>query len=553
MSNLSQEKRERMLNFLETIKKEKKDDEWLIAINEIENELNSKKYGLVWEKHEEAVDAMMRTHVPVFTEVKEKEIHTNLRDENYNFLLEGDNLHSLKLLEKTHKGKVDVIYIDPPYNTGKKDFRYEDRWIEEEDSFRHSMWLSFIYERLVIARRLLARDGIIFISIDDNEIASMRMICDEIFGENNRIATLVWKKRYQGAKEKHIVVCHEYILIYAQDISLIPTLYVPSDDEYANRYFKEEDEYGKYRTQPLEAGKSMDDRDNLVFPITAPDKTVINPKRQWIWSKEHVTEAIENHKIGFKKDKKGNWTVFIKQYLNDENGEQRKTKQFSIIDGIYTQHGTKEIEKIFGDLNAFKFPKPHQLIIKLLEIVSFKKDYLVLDFFAGSGTTGQAVLELNQKDKGNRRFILCTNNENNICEDVTYNRLKTVIYGKCKDGREYSNGIKENLKYYKTDFISKNGKDDFYSVEEELSKHIKEMIELERGISIDNDKYLLVLSDDEMDLLEKNPQKLKDCKAVYLSGEVFLTQKQEAMLNGIETIIIPKYYFEDELMEVGEL
>lgn len=169
MANLSQIKREKMLKFLETLKEQHSDDESLIAINQIENELTSKKYGLVWEEHEEEVDVKMRTHIPVFTEVKEKEIVGDPKSEQCNFLLEGDNLHSLKLLEKTHKGKIDVIYIDPPYNTGGKDFIYDDTYVNSEDLFRHSKWISFMDERLRYASKLLKREGVIFISIDDNE------------------------------------------------------------------------------------------------------------------------------------------------------------------------------------------------------------------------------------------------------------------------------------------------------------------------------------------------------------------------------------------------
>ena len=152
MANLSQIKRAKMLAFLEKLKEQHSDDESLIAINQIERELTSKKYGLVWEQHEEEVDVKMRTHIPVFTEDKEREIICNPDSEDFNFLLEGDNLHSLRLLEKTHKGKIDVIYIDPPYNRGKKDFRYDDAYIAEEDTFRNSKWLSFMSERLMLAK-----------------------------------------------------------------------------------------------------------------------------------------------------------------------------------------------------------------------------------------------------------------------------------------------------------------------------------------------------------------------------------------------------------------
>ena len=178
MANLSQQKREKMLAFLESLKVQHTDDESLMALGEIERELTSKKYGLVWEEHEEEVDVKMKTHIPVFTEDARMEINGNPNSERYNFLLEGDNLHTLRLLEKTHHGKVDVIYIDPPYNTGNMDFVYDDKRIDTSDGFRHSKWLSFMCRRLQIAHTLLSNRGAIFISIDDNEEAPLKLLCD---------------------------------------------------------------------------------------------------------------------------------------------------------------------------------------------------------------------------------------------------------------------------------------------------------------------------------------------------------------------------------------
>ena len=218
MTNLSQQKRERMLAFLNKIKAEHQDDDkTLQALDEIETELNSKKYGLVWEKHEEQVDVMMQDNIPVFSEVQEREIKAT--DENaYNFLLEGDNLHSLKLLEKTHAGKIDVIYIDPPYNTGNNDFIYDDNYIGSDDGYRHSKWISFMNERLKIAKQLLSKQGFIFISIDDNELSQLKILCDEIFDEKKflSIITVETSLGIFGPKAKHVrksIIC----LLYTSD------------------------------------------------------------------------------------------------------------------------------------------------------------------------------------------------------------------------------------------------------------------------------------------------------------------------------------------------
>lgn len=553
MANLSQKKREKMLRFLETLKEQHSDDESLMAINQIEKELTAKKYGLVWEEHEEEVDVKMRTHIPVFTEDKEKEIVGNPESDEYNFLLEGDNLHSLKLLEKTHKGKIDVIYIDPPYNTKNKEFVYSDTCIGMDDGFRHSKWLSFMDKRLRLAKKLMTNDGLIFISIDDNELAPLIMLCNEIFGEDNFIDNIIWKKRYGGgAKEKYLVTLQEYILVYAKDLSNIAEITIPLSEEMIEKYYKMKDQNyglrGGFRTHPLEANKTLDERANLQYPIPAPDGTLIYPKRQWLWSKDRVMKAIKNGEMYFTQNKDNTWNIQTKQYLKDEKGVIRRGKFQSIIDNIYTQHGTNEMIDFFGNAKEFSFPKPSELIVQILSLCE-KKNATILDFFAGSGTTGQAVLKLNDRYDVNHHFILCTNNENKLCEEVTYRRLEKVINGYENRNSKFITRLPANLKYYKTDFIAKDSEELY----DDLLDHVVEMIQLQYGVKVDNEKYVIIMDDDEMDEFEKNFQHYAELKALFINQDVLLTTAQEKLLSNVNTFIIPDCYFDFELREAGEL
>ena len=557
MANLSQQKRERMLAFLNKVKEEHKDDdETLIALDEIENELNSKKYGLVWEKHEEEVDRMMQDNIPVFTEVKDRKIKT--ADENaYNFLLEGDNLHSLKLLEKTHAGKIDVIYIDPPYNTGSKDFTYNDVLVDENDGYRHSKWLSFMSERLQYAKKLLTDSGMIMISINDIELYSLKLLCDSIYGESNLLANMIWQSTPGSNTGLDIKTVTEYVLCYAKNKMKCTTASRPIEDD---QKYKFRDDYvekrGKYLLNKLDRRMTGQHySESLNYAIKTPDGRLVFPGGEeekqkhwnWRWSESKVTWGIKNNFIEFKQSKNGKWAIYFKQYIkvnnNDELIERSLPYQNLIKDlnGANSARGTQEIMSIF-DKKAFDYPKPLNLIKYLLQIHA-NQNATVLDFFAGSGTTAHAVLELNKEDGGNRKFILCTNNENNICEEVTYERIKRVIHG-------YADveGIPVNLKYFKTDFISKDADD----VSEELLSHIKEMVELENGITLDNKHYLIVLSDEQADELAKSWANYEDVKAIYVSRNVLFTSEQDALFSNVEIHIIPDYYFEYELKEVGE-
>jgi adenine-specific DNA-methyltransferase len=347
----------------------------------------------------------------------------------HNLFIEGENLEVLKLLQKSYAGRVKMIYIDPPYNTGQ-DFIYPDDFAEPLESYLkrtgqadeegqllttntrasgrfHSNWLSMMYPRLRLARQLLRDDGIIFVSIDDNEVCNLRYLMDEVFGEENFVAQIVWKNKYgPGAYTRGFAGLHEYIICYSKET--IESIESPLSEEEITQYAGRDDKYplrGGYVTQPL-ATKSKADRPNLVYPIEYEGHTIW-PDKQWVWSRERMEEALRNNDIVIR-ESDGEFSVRFKQYLRDEQGLIRRRKPLSILIGPYTQEGTNDIENLFGE-RIFDFPKPTALLKQLFSLFingSDNKDDLILDFFAGSGTTAQAILELNHEDDGRRRFIL---------------------------------------------------------------------------------------------------------------------------------------------------
>lgn len=590
MSNLSKIRREKMIEFLETLKEQHSDDESLIAINQIEKELVSKRYGLVWEEHEEAVDVMMRDNIPVFTEVKEHEI-CMAPGEDYNFLLEGDNLHSLHLLEKTHKGKVDVIYIDPPYNTLNEDFIYNDSYVDQNDGYGHSKWLSFMEARLKIAKTLLSNNGYICISIDDRELYNLKLLCDAIFGEENFVNNIVVKSsEASGLKmshtDKRIPKIKEYVLLYKKKNMCLKPISIPKetwDDEYKSILTDITDEELNYiNSVILNVDRTKDeiDRCNELLYKARYEFLTETYKRLNLKTKiEREKFNRENaHRI-FQTCSMGSGTTKL---INEKRTKLCKNiffcyesaqKKLYIIKGDYDLKKKKpRMQVLFaqdylsynpcdlwvdikttgmdaeGGVSFKNGKKPIKLLKRLLSL-SMQQPKVILDFFAGSGTTAQAVLELNNEDHGNRKFILCTNNENNICSDITFPRVKTVITGLKKDGAKYSDGILANLKYYRTDFIAKSSE----KLYDELFGHIKEMIQLQYGIKIENKKYVIILDDDEMDKFEQDFALYNDLQRVFMSQDVLLTSSQERLLQDIDVQIIPDCFFDVELREAGEL
>lgn len=641
MTNLSKIRREHMLEFLNKLRDEHGDDDAIVAINEIEKELTSKKYGLIWEEHEERVDKEIETKVPVFSEELEREI---LTDPNlpYNFLIEGDNLHSLYLLEKTHKNSIDVILIDPPYNTGNKDFMYDDVYLAPDDDFKHSKWLSFMEKRLNIMYKLLSDSGIIIIHIDEHEFSQLKLLCDDLFGDTNYVGEFVWKARSgKGGTNSLIAIQHEYVLVYAknfnkvnfrQDITITeeeklehlrqwgqgvyradrPTMFfpillkdgifqLPTEEEYSRIYVDNE-----FQDDYLQELREKYESEGFEFILPYID----NELGRWRKGYYGVKELIESNSLVIVEDRTG--TRYIKKIIPPDR-ESESAIDSLILDLGSASTGTLQLKELFDNTKVFDTTKPVEIEKFLLNLGVYNKpNAIILDCFAGSGTTGHAVMELNKEDGGNRRFILCTNNESGICEEVTYEKLKKLILGydyagkkkkvlfeekitlkvfkqaqsvlekanevvssnrdkydsvsiSVKDGvlsvigtKEYAGrveGTPANLKYYKTDYIEKLSEDENYNVTEELLKHIVEMVQLEHGIKIDDSRFIILLTDEDVDNLEQDEKRLSNCETIYLSTQVLLTSKQEALFDklDIETILIPEYYFDRELREVGEL
>lgn len=408
-----------------------------------------KKYGLVWEDKPEAVEERLREDLPVLIEDSTKAIISEDDDAPNHILIEGDNLEALTALAYTHERKIDVIYIDPPYNTGNKDFVYNDHIVDREDSYRHSKWLSFMNKRLRIAKKLLSDKGVIFISIDDNEQAQLKLLCDDIFGGENFIADLIWQKKKGGGNDSRFVATeHEYVLAYAKNVRELPTIFISFDKEYVARY-KEKDNIGRFfwDTFKRKSGKQY-------YSIECPDGTILEKEENgepisWLRSKPRFLSDLEQGEARIIKVK-GKWTVHFKQ----RQPEGYKPRSIMTDVGT-TSSGADVLKELFNVTNLFNNPKPVDLILFLIKFV--KNEITILDFFAGSGTTLHATMQLNAEDGCKRKCILVTNNENNICEEVTYERNKRVINGYTKPNGEYVEGLhNNNLRYYRTSFVGRN-------------------------------------------------------------------------------------------------
>ena len=360
-TNLSKIRKEKMLNTISEIKKNITDEKMLTNLSMIENELTKKKYGLIWEEHEERVDKELETQIPTFEEIKDKEIISNPNGK-FNFLLEGDNLHSLYLLEKTYKEKIDVIYIDPPYNTGNKDFVYNDCYVDSEDSYRHSKWLSFMKKRLEIANELLSSNGTIFISIDDNEFAQLKLLCDDIFGESDFVTSIHWKRsESQNNSAKQLAIVGEYILCYTKN----------KNTHYFNKIDLKSTALKEYRYTDEKTGRKFrrgtivdNTRGKNILEIISPNG--IKKTIKSIRNKEFFEGKNRNGEIYWTET----GTPYLKIYLDDSDG-QVANNWFDNV-GV-NEDATDDLRNLKID---FSFSKPKSLIKQLLKIAS-KKDSVI--------------------------------------------------------------------------------------------------------------------------------------------------------------------------------
>lgn len=406
------------------------------------------QYGLRWMDVPEAFDDKAENAVPILEEVKEKAI-TSEDGKPTHILIEGDNYHALTCLNYTHKGAIDVIYIDPPYNTGSDGFIYKDKRVLDkfpdgttvptDHPLRHSYWLSFMHKRLQLAKNLLFKRGVIFISIDDNEQANLKLLCDQVFGEKNFVGTLIHQRAKGGGQAKHIVKGHDYILLYSSFINnislarkkVVQNKTIEINGEY---YIKNDDvirkSFGKY-------DKSLGDRRCYYEELE---------KYKGIEKKKEIEKLIKQGVYFLEPNKDGMHTIC--EYIKVDDAT---SKLYSIIK-VLSEEGKKELENL--GITNFSYPKPIEIIKQLIEAGTFiSKSSTILDFFAGSGTTMHATMQLNEEDGGHRQCILVTNNENQICEKVTYERNRRVMQGYTNAKGEEVAGLGNSLKYYRTAFV----------------------------------------------------------------------------------------------------
>ncbi len=493
-----------------------------------------KKYGLVWEDKPEEVEERLRDELPVLTEVKERAIISDAPDAPNHILIEGDNLEALTALSYTHSGKIDVIYIDPPYNTGKKDFKYNDSYVDAEDSFRHSKWLSFMNKRLTLAKSLLSDKGVLFASIDDNEQAQLKFLLDSIFGTTNFLGQLILKTATDN-NPSQINIEHEYMLCYCinkehqtnwkrtstaakliqdkyEELKTTNTNTVDIQKELrkwikSNKdalpqvaHYNNVDEMGVYSnssnsSNPHPGGYDFD----ILHPVTK--QPCPKPQNGWRWPYDTFQAYNNAGQV--------EWGVDHSTQPHIKKRLETSTEYLRTLIYEDNRGTTKALSDMFNGAKVFDNPKPVNVLSRIFDFASDKTSCF-LDFFAGSGTTLHATMQLNAEDGGHRKCILVTNNENRICEEVTYERNKRVINGYTTPKGEEVPGLTANtLRYYKTDFIGRDrtsrnmrqlvyAATDMLCIKEDIYREVKTFGSLKLKASVsryfeENDRHMLVI------------------------------------------------------------
>jgi adenine-specific DNA-methyltransferase len=550
-----------------------------------------KKYGLVWEDKPEDVEELLRDNLPVLKEVKEKAIVKGDTNPNH-ILIEGDNLHALTALTFTHENRIDVIYIDPPYNTGsKEDFIYNDHYVDKEDAFRHSKWLSFMSKRLNIAKKLLSPDGVIFCSIGDDEISQLTLLFNEIFTEENKLGVIARVAKTAGDKGSYFAPSKDYVLVYAKNKTLLSDFKDAVDDTLFKKTEEEGERKGeKFRDDVALYQASLDTRPNQRYYIQCPDGSFCIPPGEsfpeeksdgakakpiegdgvWRWSRDEGFVA-NKHLIVFKQTKKsplldenGNrskWNLYTKSYLNDRSEKGASPRDY--LDNFINRKGADFIKQYDID---FSYSKPFELIEHLIKITNKSNDITILDFFSGSGTTLHATLSLNSTDNGTRTCIISTNNENKICEEVTYPRCHRVINKYTnKKGIEMPHFPNNNLRYFQSEFVSR---EPILKNKRELTKLATELLCIKENIYSEvkslgdyqlnstyvrcfakDDIYLIIIYDDETidqivnviknTVAQKETREAKFKVYVFSNGQYPYTEEFEDVLKHITLCALP--------------
>jgi len=423
-----------------------------------------KKYGLVWDSEREPEKVVLdcQKELPVLKQVNDNALNTNLEAVTH-ILIEGDNYHALSVLNYTHEKTIDVIYIDPPFNTGAQNWQYNNKFVDKNDAYRHSKWISMMSNRLRLAKKLLKDDGVLICAIDENELVRLGLLLEDIFpGCEVHYIAIIHNPR--GVQGKNFSYVHEYAcFVFRRDLKVIGERKIEEDDIY----------WSNLRNWGGESLRS--DAKNCFYPIIVEDDQVIgfgdvlapdlHPKSQTIQiANEYLIYPIDSKGIERKWRYSRQSVEDVLPYLQVRQRNKRLEiyigKDFGIVKTVWqdtrydaNEYGTKLIKDIVHDCD-FEFPKSLWNTYDCIAPILYNRpNAIVLDFFAGSGTTGHAVLQLNSEDGGNRQFILCTDNENGIARDVCYPRVSNVMNGYENSRGENVNGLGGNLKYYSTSFV----------------------------------------------------------------------------------------------------